>query len=811
MTSISSSVRIAARSLRRSAGLSLAIIASLAISIGAVTTVFSVVDSVLLRALPFRNADKLVWLSSVRPQRADAPFSLPEFLDYAAEARTLELAAFTSWNASMETSDGAIRLQGMRLSANAFEVLGTSASAGRLLRSDDDSASAPRVAVLSYGFWQVQFGGAPSVVGQTIRLNGEAYAVVGVLPRHFPLPLREVDVAVPLAPLLDPRRSVRTSVNFLRVFGVARSVTVPVAQREMTALAADLVQRFPSEYATRLGVQVMPLHEYLVGGSRQILVVTLGAAGLLMAVALANVLNLLLIRGIGRQGEMALRRALGASRFQMAIGATIEAALLAGAGALLGVGLATATVALVAASAVSLPRLAETRVDLRTLAFVIAIAAVSALLFSAIPLVSAWRAAPRQALAALGRGQHGVRGQSRARALFLVAQVSLAVLLVVMSATMVTSLARLQRVELGYRPDSTFVARVTLPPARYRTSADVARFSRELEGELLASPGVVGAGVVSVAPLSGLLFSVPFSIPGRSPLEHRDQPNANLRAVSPGYFAAIRASVAQGRSFTHSDDEQAARVALVSQAFANRYFEGADPLRRDILIDDNNTGPRPLAIVGVMRDMRHLHLDGAPTYDIFIPVAQVHPDGLAFITGSQFWAMRVASAPSSASSVFSRAITRIDRDVAVARVRPMTDYVAEVLAPRRVSVATLLGFAGVALLLATIGVYSVIAYSVEQRRREIGLRLALGASGADVARHVMRPAVLLSAAGVILGLGGAVATRRVVAGLLFGVTPTEPLLLGLVAALLIGMSCLAAAIPTRRATRIDPAIALAGE
>jgi putative ABC transport system permease protein len=800
-------LRLAARRLRRTPLVTLAIVASLTISIAAVTTAFSIVDAVLVRALPFRNAANLFWMSSVRPQRTDAPFTLPEFIDYARQARSVELSALTSWNAALETTEVAQRLQGIRISANAFNVLGASAAAGRLFIPSDDRPDAARVVLLGYGFWQSRFGGTADAIGRVLQLNGEPYQVVGVLPRHFPLPFSDVDVAVPLAPGLDPLRDVRSSVNFLRVFGVHRAGMV-AADRELSSLAAELKARFPTDYATKLGVKLTPLHEHLVGESRPVLVVMLGGAALLLAVALANVLNLLLIRGMARQGEMAVRRALGASQIHVALGASAEAGLLAGAGALSGVLLANTVVAIVSRSAIKVPRLNEVTLDLRSLVLAIVIMAACTAIFSLIPVIAAWRSDPRQALSAIGRGQHGVRGQSRARSVFLVAQVSLAVLLCIVTATLVTSMARLQRVDLGYRPDSTLVARLTLPAARYRSVTDVAQFARALESELLATPGVTGTGAVSVAPLTGLLYSVPFQVPGRAPDESRDQPNANLRAISPGYLTSIRASLLRGRSFAASDDEAGAPVALVSAAFARRLFGDTDPLGRQVLINDNNTGPRPLSVVGVIRDMRHIDIDGAPSLDIFIPLAQVHPDGLRAYTGSLFWAIR---GPSAAGGAFTRAVARIDRNVAVARIRPMSTYIDDVLAPRRVSVATLLSFAVVAVVLATIGVYSVIAYSVEQRRRELGLRLALGASRSDVARHVMGPAILYSLLGIAAGLAGALVTRQLVSGLLFGVTATDPVVMGVVAALVLTTGALAAAIPARRAARIDPATALSAE
>jgi predicted permease len=551
------------------------------------------------------------------------------------------------------------------------------------------------------------------------------------------------------------------------------------------------------------------MQQYLVSGSRPILRVMLAAALALLGVALANVLNLLLIRGLSRQGEMALRRALGARPSHLALRVGSEVALLAVAGALGAAVLARWAVALVAASPIDVPRLAEVRLDARIQAFVVVLTLISVVLGSAILLSAAWRSKPLVALSSWGRGQPGSRRGQRVRSVLIVLQVAFAVLLTAVSATMVKSLVLLQRVELGYRPDSVFVARLSLPPEKYGRPADIARFTGELQTELEAGPGVLAAGVVSIAPLSGLLSSVPWSVAGRPPVNSRERAEANFRAISSGYLPAIGASLASGRLFSAADDEAAPRVAIISRALADEYFAASEPLGQRLLIDDNDTGPRPVTVVGVIHDMRHVNLDGPPTYDIFIPMAQVHPDGVSFVVGNQFWTARVAYDATDYPATFLQALAQVDRDVAVAGVEPMRTYIDDNLAPRWVSVSSLLAFAIVALVLAAMGVYSVIAYLVEQRRREIGLRLALGATSKAVAWSVIRPAAALAAAGVAIGMILALLSRQVIAGLLFGVSPTDPAVLLVVSLLLIATSTLAAAIPARRAARLDPLTTLA--
>jgi predicted permease len=803
-------IRLAARSLLRGRVVTLAVVASLGIGITAITTVFSVADAVWIRALPFREAGDLVWITSVRAQRTDAPFSLPEFMDYRERASSVEIAAYTSWSAAMATGTVARRLQGMRISANAFGMLGVSPSAGRLLRVDDDRPDAPRVVLLSHAFWLDQFGGESGVIGQALRLNDHEYEVVGVLPRHFPFPMREMDVIVALSPELDPRRHVRTSTNFLRLFGRVRETGIAAARQELSGIAAELRRQYPAEYESKLGVAVTPMQEFLVGNTRPTLIVMLGAAALLLVTALANVLNLLLVRGVGRTGEMALRRALGGSGRQLAYGAASESVLLSLAGAIAGSVVAKWLVSLAAGSSIGVIRLDEATVAGHTLLLVIAISILATVLFSAIQLTSALRTSPMQALSAIGRGVHGSRGEARLRGVFVVAQLGLAVLLTIVTITMARSLARLQSVELGYRPDSVFVARLSLPPQKYQNVSDLARFAREFEQELYDNPGVIAAGAVSIAPLSDNLSIIPFSIVGRVPAQG-ERLEANLRAISPGYLGAVGAAVRAGRAFVPSDDEGAERVAMISRALAERYFVDADPLGKQLLIDDNNAGPRPITVVGIAENMRHVNLDGPPPLDIYIPIAQTHRDGLGLVAGSQYWAVRVTTGTANYPRTLARTLETTDRDVAIARVEPMRAYVDAQLASRRFSVLALLGFALVALVLATIGVYGVVAWTVRQRRREIGLRLVLGATSSDVTRTFMVPALRLANIGVAIGVAGALLTRQAIAGLLFGVAPTEPLVIGAVALLLTVISAIAAIIPARRAARMDPGVALIDE
>lgn len=804
-------VRVCLRRFRRAPLSSLSIVATLAICIGATTGMFSIVNAVLLRGIPYRLPEQLVWIASVRPDRSDAPFSLPEFMDFSERARGVAIGAFANWSASLATEDVAQRLQGMRISANAFDILGAPAAAGRLLHADDDVAGADRVVVLSYAFWSRRFGADPTAVGTTVRLNGESYAIVGVLPRHFPLPLRDVDVVVPLAPDGDPRRHAHGSTNFLRLFGRLPESAAPAgAERELSALTKGLRDRYPKAYAAKLGVRLTSMQEYLVGGYRRALYMMLGSVALMLAIALANVVNLLLIRATARQGEVALQRALGASTRRIARQLVTEGALLAGMGGIAGALLAWASVALTARMGpLGVLRLDEARVDTTALLVALGLSLVATALFSLLPLGVALRADPQSALSASGRMRTGSRGQGRLRAAGVVAEVALALVLASGTATMVQSLSQLQRVDLGYRPDSVFIARVSLPPQRYARVRDVSGFYQRLHDAIAARPEVIASGVTSVAPFSGLLWAVPFAV-GGSTKSADERVSANYRPVSPGYLSTIRATLSTGRAFTEADDSSAAPVVIVSRAFADRYLPG-DPIGRELLIDDNNEGPRPVTVVGVVAGMRHVALDGEPTSDIFLPLRQVHQDGVSLVANNQFWTIRLATDPSQFKATFQRLLREVDRDVATSGLSTMREYVDAVLAPRRFSVALLVAFAAMALVLATVGVYGVMAYSVELRRREIALRLALGESPRGAVGLVLRGALGVVTLGIVLGAAGALLGGRAMEGLWFGVAPGDPRVLGAVAALLAITTILASWMPARRAARIDPIVALSGD
>jgi len=808
----------------------LTVVCTLAIAIGATTAVFSVANTVLVRALPFASPERLVWIASVRTDNSSAPFSLPEFMDYRSQTRTLSgLVAYANWSASLAGEGVTERLQGARMSADAFAVLGVSPAAGRLLNTSDDRADAPPVVVLSYRLWQRQFGGAADTVGRTVRINGESFAIVGVLPAQFPLPLRDIDVVTPLAPDRDPLRHVRNSVNFLRVFGRLDSrMDASQAQLELTAICRSLRQQFPVEYARKEAVKTVALHEVLVGDFRQSMLILLVAVIVVLATALANLVALALVRANGRRAELTMRIAIGASRLHLTRQLMVEALLLAVVGS--GLGWVLAAQAIAAAmlwAPASIPRLGEVSLDGTAGLFVAAVTVLVTALLTVAPLGATARARAGDALRPPSRGAIGDRWNQRVRNVMVVAEISAALVLLLATIVLVQNLRQLRGLHPGFNPDGIFQARVSIPPA-YRSPEDVSRFYDRLSERIAASPGVDHMGVVSVAPLSGLLATVPFSVAGQSTPE-RDRASANIRAISPGYLTTVDTRLLQGRPFAETDRANTPHVAIVSAALADRFLNGRVP-GQQLLIDDNNVGPRPIEIVGVVENVRHTALDLPPALDIYIPLRQIHPDGVAFLRSNQFWLVRTrlgshtdprasarqaASDPAAFRATFLAHLRAVDPDAAVSSTGTMRQFLEESLGPRRFNLGLFAAFALTAVLLAVVGLYGLVSYAVGQRAPEIGLRMAIGATQRDVQRMILRQAAGLGIAGAAVGLGLAVALQPLVSRMVpstglrtGGDVSIDPAVAAATAGLLIGVVLMAAWLPARRAARIEPTLAL---
>ncbi|HEV8200299.1 MAG TPA: ABC transporter permease [Candidatus Polarisedimenticolia bacterium] len=802
----------AARRLRGNVGFAAVVVITLALGTGANAAVFSIVDAVLLRQLPFREPDRLVSVAARHADRGRYPFNLPDFLDYRDRNRTLAgLAAYGSWSINLTGTGDPERLSGLRVSAGLFDLLGTRPIAGRALLPADDEPGHQRVVVLTHALWQRRFGGDPGIVGRSILLNGAGYEVVGVLPPQFLFPIREAELAAPLAPQADASRAVRTSTNALFAIGRLRpGVTLEQAETDIDAVARRLREEYPEANAHKAGAMVTPLRDELVSGFRQALWVLFGAVGVVLLIASVNLASLSLARASSRHREMAVRAALGASRGRLVRQLGAESLLLSLLGGAAGVLLAGFGVdLLVALSPASLPRLVEVHLDRRVLLFTLAIALLSGMVFGLGPAL--WGSRPDlQEMLRSRRGDGAGPARRRGRSVLVVAEIALSLVLLAGAGLLVKSFVRLQRVDPGFRADHLLVLRLSLPKDRYHGRVATAAFCDTLRPRLVALPGVEAAGVVSALPLSGTLAAVPFTIDGRAapPDEHLQ---VHYRLADAGSFRALGVPLVAGRMFDAHDGPDAPPVALVSRGLARRFWPEADPIGATLHIDDNDSGPRPVTIVGIVGDVRHLGLDSDPEPHLYIPVSQAHEDSVGLLTGNQYWLLRTSVAPQSLVRAARQAVASADAGVPATNIRTMEQYLEASVAPRRFNLRLLLAFAAASLLLAATGLYGVISYGVAQRTHEIGVRMTLGALRRDVLRLVVGQGMALAAAGVGLGLVASLLLTRVASSLLFGVSATDPATFAGIAVLVLGVALLACLLPARRATRVDPIVALRSE
>jgi putative ABC transport system permease protein len=801
-----------ARLLRGRPGFAAIAVILLALGTGANAAVFSIVDAVLLRQLPFRQPSELVTVTARHADKGRYPFNLPDFLDYRDQNRTLAgLAAYGSWSVNLTGTGDAERLSGLKVSAELFDLLGVRPIAGRALRSADGEPGHERVVVLTHALWQRRFGGDPGVVGTTVLLNGAGYEVAGVLPPEFLFPVREAELAAPIAPAGDPSRAVRTSTNAL--FGIGRlkpGVTREQADADLDAVARRLRDQFPVANAHKTGAMVTPLHDDLVSGFRQALWVLFGAVGVVLLIASVNLASLALARASARRREMAVRAALGATRGRLARQIGAESLLLALLGGTGGVLLAAFGVdLLLAMSPASLPRLGEVHVDRRVLVFTLGISLLSAVVFGLAPALAGSRPDLHEELKTRSGGRGGP-GRRRARSLLVVAEIALSLVLLAGAGLLVKSFARLQGIDPGFRSDHLLAVRLSLPKQRYAGRAATAAYCDTLRERLAALPGVESAGVISALPLSGTVAAVPFTIEGRSaPADEHLQ--THWRLADAGAFKALGIPLLAGRPFDARDTALAPPVALISRGFARRFWPKGDPIGATLRIDDNDSGPRPVQVVGVVGDVRHLGLDSEPEPHLYLPLQQAHEDSVGLLTGNQYWLLRTSVGPLSLAPSARRAIASLDPDVPASNIRTMEQYLEASVAPRRFNLRLLLVFAAAALVLAGTGLYGVISYGVTQRTHEIGVRMTFGALRRDVLRLVVGQGMTLAAAGVGLGLLVSLALARAARGLLFGVGAGDPATYAGIAALVLAVALVACWIPARRATRVTPITALRAE
>ncbi|OLD64865.1 MAG: hypothetical protein AUI47_04050 [Acidobacteria bacterium 13_1_40CM_2_68_5] len=805
-------LRDAARAFKGRPGFSVAAVLTLALGIGANTSIFSVVNALLLRDLPFRDPDRLVWVWSTRTDRDKAFFSIPNFIDTTEQNRTLEAtAAYANWGANLLEGGEPERLRGIRLTADALRMLGVQAIRGRVFAHEDGQVDSARVVLLSHGLWKRRFGGDPSLVGRTLVLSGDSYSVVGILPPTFFIPGAGVDIVVPLVLEADPRRAERGS-NFLRVLarlkpGVARQQ----AQADLAAITKRLAERYPEPNGKLTVPRVVFLHDEVVGGDRPVLLLLFGAVGLVLLIACANIASLLIARASTRAREMAIRAALGATRRQLARQLFAESLLLALLGGVLGLFLAWwGTDLLLALSPASLPRIGEVSIDARVLWFTLAGSLLSGLLSGIAPAVHGSRIDLNAQLRGKGAGVSASGG--RTRNILVASQLGLSLVLLIGVGLFSKSYLQMRAVDTGFDPDRLLFARLSLPAARYSTPQSVRTFYDRLAPALAELPGVVSVGAASILPLSGMNARADFTIVGRPALTPQEVPAAQNRWVSPGYFRAMGIPIQKGREFDARDEARASPVVVIDETLARLQWPGTDPLGQHLRIDDaGGAAPRDVEIVGVAGNVRHFGLDEEPLATVYAPFYQVPPGALSFLANNLSLIVRTATEPGAMATAVRRAIGHADPEVPASAIRTAEQVLSTSLAVRRFD-ATVLGmFAAAAVLLCGLGLYTLVVFSIQQRAREVAIRIALGARPGRLLRSFVGQGLRLALAGSVLGLCGALVSVRLAAGLLFGVAATDAPTFVAAALFLAGVAALASYLPARRVTRIDPTVTLRSE
>ena len=802
---LSQDLRYGVRSLLRARVFTAAAIGTLALGIGATTAMFSVVDAVLLEQLPYADPGRLVMLwehngSHGGPHNVASPAN---FLAWRDDARSFSsMAAFVSARFTI-IGAGAEPLSEQTRLANAslLSMLGVRPLLGRLFLESDDRPGAPRVVVLDYRFWQDRFGGRPDVVGRTIRVNDEDATIVGVLPKDFQF----FEPAALWTPIRFTAQARSWGGRYLRVIArLAPGVTVERADREMKTIALRRAADFPDIDANWTAL-AEPLHADMVGDARTPLLVLFGAVGFLLLIACANVANLMLARSADRRREMAVRIALGASPRRIARQLLTESVLLALVGAALGVVAAivgTRVLVGLVPEQLGVLGIGNAGLDGRVLAFAVAVAVVTGLAFGGAPALQSARGDANDALKEGGRdGGADGRHSGRVRAALVVAEISLAVMLLAGTGLMVRSFARLRSVPLGFDPSRALVATVVLQSHRYDSDTAAAAFFEAAEGRLAALPGVAAVGSISWLPLSGQRAASSFTVVGQPAPPRGSEPIGDFRAVTPGYFRAMAIPLEAGRGIEPTDRANTPQVAVVSHTLAHTFWPDESAVGHELRYHWD--GWSTVRIVGVAGDVHHDGPRAEPFMEIYRPLEQFPYSGMTIVVRAA-----AGTRPAALARPLRDAVRAVDADQPVSQLQPMTDLVSASVGTARLSTALFGLFGGIGLVLAMIGIYGVGSYTVQRRRREFGIRMALGAQRGTVLSMVIQRGLLLAGIGITIGIIGALALTRLMGALLFGVKPDDPVTFAWVAVVLGSVAALSSYVPARRATRVDPVSAL---
>lgn len=791
--------------LRRQPSFAVVAVLTLAVAIGANTAVFSVVNAVVLRPLPFADPDRLVSFQSLNTQRAPRPVSLsyPDFFDFRAANRVFErVASYRDSSFNLTASGQAHHVEAQIVSWDLFPLLGVQPALGRGFLSNEEEPGS-RVVVLGYGLWQELFGADPDVVGRSITLSGEPYTVVGVAPPGFRFPVDRPSVQVWTTVAVDVTSWAQRGARMLSAIGRLRpGVTIEEAGAQMDVLASALAKQYPDDNANHTRVYVRPELERVIGNARQPLLVLMGAVALVLLIACANIANLLLARTAEREREFAVRASIGASRRRVIRQLLTEGFVLAVLGGMAGMLVAAASMHLLpAVLSDGVPRIQQVAIDRNVLLFTASVVLFTCVLFSTSP---ALQLAKVELVGQLKEGPRTIApGRDRLRGALVVGQIALSLALVSGAALLVASLINSLQQDPGFRPENALKFSVSLP-AQYDESRSIAFYDRLL-GRLSNIPGVQSAAGGGPLPLTGNQMSIAFNVPGR-PTSRADRPRANVAIVTPGYFRTLGIPVIKGRDFSQRDSADSPPVVIVNQAFADRFFPSEDPIGKSIHpgIVTRPEGPSIRQIVGIVGNAQQFALSPAATPIYYVPFQQV-PWFIDAVV------VRTAVPPVTVASTVRAHVASIDGQAAVHRVGTLDELQMAAIAIPGFLTLLLGSFAGMALLLAAVGLYGVVSHSVGRRTREIGVRMALGATRASVLAMVLRQAMVLVGAGLAIGFGAALAGSRLLANMLYGVEPHNPLLLAIACCAITLAGIVAAYFPAHRAASIEPMRALRAE
>ena len=802
-------IRYAVRMLLKSPGFTVIAVIAIALGIGANSAMFSVINAVLLRPLPYHQPDRLVTIWEESPPRDmyELPISFADYTDWVDQNNVFEqIAAYTFTNVNLSGTGEPARLLGVRASANLFSLVGVMPVLGRSFLPEEDKEGANRVVILSHAMWQGRFGSDSGILGQALTLNNQSHIVVGVMPAGFQFPVGfgymgrvlndPMDLYVPIAATKSDAE--RGSFSFFSIGRLKSGVTIEQARAEMTSIESRLEQQYP-DTNTGIGISLVATHEQMVKGIRPALLVLLGAVAFLLLIACTNIANLLLARAASREREIAIRTALGASRRRVLRLLLTESVILSLAGGFLGLLLALwGTDALMALAPENIPRMNEVGVDGRVFVVTLAISLLTGIVFGLIPAIHSSKPDLNEALKEGSRGSTGGVAGKRIRGVLVAVEVALSLVLLVGAGLMINSFLRLQSVNLGFNPDNVLAVPLSLSRSKYPEDHQQVAFYQSALERLQTLPGVLSAGATTGLPLTLSISGTDFRIEGHPEPEAGKEMIITTRSISPGYFGTLGIRLLKGRDFSDRDNKNAPKVAVINSELARIYFSAEEPVGKRITFDDGGSW---LSISGVVDDVKQLGLDSTAKPEVYFPYQQATSPSMSVV-------VRTASNPLNQVAAIKSQIQEIDKDLPIADVNTMGQLLSESVSGRRFNMLLLTVFAIVALVLAAVGIYGVMSYSVSQRTHEIGIRMALGAQTSEVLKLVVGQGMLLAVAGLAVGVVASLFLTQLMSTMLFGVTATDPVTFIAVSVILAGVALAACFVPARRAAKVDPMVAL---